>query len=88
MIPTDYTSLPLEIADLPMRLEVGDFPERRWVECASCIEGDPVGQGTDEAQSWAAEHLRRHPAHDRFRIVSMTAWRLAPGSAERKADES
>ncbi|MEU0813077.1 hypothetical protein [Streptomyces mirabilis] len=60
------------------RLELDKLPFRRWVECASCVEFKDIDH-TDEAEEWAKDHNRQNRAHDRFRVVRQTGWRIAPG---------
>lgn len=59
------------------RLELDKLPFRRWVECASCVEFTDIDH-TDEAEEWTKNHHRQNPAHDRFRVVRQTGWRIAP----------
>ncbi|MFF4018062.1 hypothetical protein [Streptomyces sp. NPDC001843] len=69
-----YAVPEVEVGD---RLVVDNLPFRRWVECASCIDFvgiDPIS----EAQTWAREHFKPNPRHDRYRVVRRTGWRFLP----------
>ncbi|MFJ9821396.1 hypothetical protein ACIRU3_40330 [Streptomyces sp. NPDC101151] len=63
------------------RLVVDDLPARRWVECASCVEGLDI-EHVSEAEAWARKHHAKNLAHDRFRVVRQTGWRFTPRLAD------
>ena len=63
--------------ELRTRLELDKLPFRRWVECASCVEFTDI-EHTDEAEEWSKAHARKNPAHNRFRVVRQTGWRIVP----------
>ncbi|MFE9496306.1 hypothetical protein [Streptomyces collinus] len=59
------------------RIALDDLPVRRWVECASCIEGQDIDH-VSEAEEWSREHHAKNLAHDRYRVVRQTGWRFKP----------
>jgi hypothetical protein len=59
------------------RVELGALPPREWIECAGCLEHESVGDPIDQ-MLWAGQHAKEHPAHDRFRTVRQSAFRIAP----------
>lgn len=60
-------------------VELGAVPAREWVECAGCMEHEPLGNGS-EASVWAELHAKER-GHDRFRTVRQANFRVIPGGA-------
>jgi hypothetical protein len=58
-------------------MEIDSLPARRWLECASCVEGWTLEDGGD-AQKLATDHTRERPWHTRFRVVNQVNFRVVP----------
>jgi hypothetical protein len=57
--------------------QLDDARPREWAECANCmaIENRDEDGPTDYA-GWATAHVRKHPTHDRFRLVTSKGFRV------------
>lgn len=58
--------------------QLDDIKPRVWAECAKCADGRlPEVSGEDmDYVAWSKEHVRRHPTHDRFRLVTSKGFRV------------
>jgi hypothetical protein len=61
--------------------DIDNLPAREWVECVSCVESQR-GSGTLAPDTWALEHLKANPGHDRFRTVSQKNFRVSDGEPD------
>jgi hypothetical protein len=53
------------------RREVSSLVPRSYIECANCLDSDPLQDG-DDPLNWVAKHQEDKPYHERFRVVGTT----------------
>ncbi|GGN38106.1 DUF7848 domain-containing protein [Streptomyces fuscichromogenes] len=57
--------------------QLDDIIPREWAECARCMAiHNRAVDGTTDYAAWAKAHVRSHPTHDRFRLVTSKGFRV------------
>ncbi|MGZ3097922.1 DUF7848 domain-containing protein [Streptomyces sp. H72] len=67
------------------RSELDSIPTGRTVECANCVEDVDLTPDVDP-HAWGQAHAKDHPGHVRYRVRSVTNFRVVPADSPALAE--